>query len=86
MKLTRTQQTLALDWIRRKARLAILPECTLCGGRNWTIADVVLTTNLIDPATRRINYMDGAPLIALTCANCGHILLFSATQMGVLGS
>lgn len=61
------------------------PQCTFCAHREWEITDALfgLPEWLSGGIALDRKIM---PIVTLTCGNCGHVLLFNAVRLGVLGT
>lgn len=59
------------------------PECPLCGGKDWTISDMVF--QLIEFDYRGI-LIQGAqyPVVPLTCPKCGNTYFINAVLTGLI--
>lgn len=66
--------------------LDVLGNCPVCCERDWLIHPEILVDavyNGID-LQLRLNQLFAAPKIRLTCRNCGNLLYFSASALGVI--
>lgn len=80
MELTQQEMERAKEWIDSHAPKL---RCFCCGNGRWQVANKAAMTVMCDTHTGRVHYMEGYPMIALICANCAHIVWFSAPMMGL---
>jgi len=78
--LTKENEGVIKKWVEEKTPGL---RCFCCGHRKWSIQQNPALTVLVDTNSGRIHYMDGYPMIGLTCDYCAHILWFSAPLMGL---
>lgn len=68
-------------WLEKRVSSGL--RCFVCGQQQWGIGNLAAMTSSIDLKTGRIHYMQGYPMIPLTCNNCAHTIFFSANMMGL---
>jgi hypothetical protein len=87
MPMSPAAQQIVADWLTQK-----IPQltCPACNGRKFEGADLVVAVRVRDYAPGPVHVHLGAgqhvrlaPLVPLVCLDCGHVLLFSATVLGV---
>ncbi len=73
MKLTFEQGRAFEDWLRRKVEH---PVCGLCQSTQWRMGELI-------PFGDHLPTEPVGAMAQLVCRNCGQVLLFDATQVGV---
>lgn len=53
-------------------------ECSVCGTNDWALGEI---GEITVQGIRRSIY----PVLPLFCGNCGHVVLFNALMMGLVG-
>ena len=81
MQFSEDEQRIIRDWIGKHTSGGI--RCFICGLHQWTVLPSAAMTITADTQTGRIHYMEGYPLVGLTCNNCAHIIWLSAAAMGL---
>lgn len=81
MQLTQADTERIHRWL--EAHVSSGLRCFACGHAQWAVQNQAGMTVMYDIHTTRIHYMQGFPMIALICAQCGHMIWFSALAMGL---
>jgi len=78
MPLTPEQQKKLQNWLSSKN---VTPNCPSCGGRSWSIGDIISSPVLTSGGTaiggRTI------PMVQVICNNCGFVRLYAAVPIGL---
>jgi hypothetical protein len=87
MALSPAAQQIVADWLKQKAPKL---TCPACNGHKFEGADLVVAVRVKDysPGPVHVHLGTGqhvrvAPLVPVVCLDCGYVLLFSATVIGV---
>ena len=80
MKLTEADKSKITDWLSKKCGQM---RCFCCGTGQWTLVDAATIGVGFDTHTTRFHYHDGVPVVSVACANCGHLVFFSAMMLGL---
>jgi hypothetical protein len=80
MKLTTDDQEKVKAWITDKCGNM---RCFCCGMPNWNIVDIASLSIAMNPKSGRVFYSQGIPVANVVCANCGHVVTFSANMLGL---
>jgi hypothetical protein len=82
MTLSQEDQERITAWIAEKCGQM---RCTACGfGKwTWTILDLATLPIGYDLHTTRFLYHQGVPQVSFVCGNCGHMLFFNTSVLGI---
>jgi len=70
------------EWLTSRAQAL---QCPICSGRSFNVEENALAvTNCLHEKGGNTDYINGFPLVVLSCQTCAHVMFFSAKQMGVL--
>jgi predicted nucleic-acid-binding Zn-ribbon protein len=78
MSLNQQQEQLVRDWLQAKQ---VVKQCPACQAEEWVILEIVEAPVRWPPELH-----SGGPdfsLVPRGCRNCGYIMFFSATKMGL---
>ena len=82
MKLTESQRDLV---IKKLDELWQNPKvCTVCHHSNWIISDTLFEIRNFNKGNLVLGGGSLLPVAVAICSNCGHILFFSAIQLGLV--
>lgn len=70
------------DWVAEHAGLTGLPSCPLCQGRNWGTGDTLYELRRF--SQRAALGGPVAPLVLISCGDCGYIMFLSALKAGLV--
>jgi hypothetical protein len=60
----------------------VVPDCPYCSMHGWVGGEIISSTVLDEQGNAR---PESVPMAQFSCENCGHITLFDARRMGLLG-
>jgi hypothetical protein len=80
MQLTEEQKQKALEYFKKTLQETL--ACPACGHDDWGLSDMLFQISAFRSTS--IPPSPVIPLFPLTCAVCGHILLFNAIVMGLV--
>lgn len=69
-----------IDWLSGKCGQM---RCTCCGYGKWEVIPLATLPIAMDLRSTRFFYSQGLPQVGVLCTNCGHILYFSPSVMGI---
>jgi len=79
-RITEEERSKALAWLNEKAGIGV---CSMCGTKNWILADTMPNPPTYTSAGTRIGGIT-VPMVGIFCAKCGHLVFFSAIVMGLI--
>ena len=82
MHLDEEQQNKILEHLNKALSKPL--KCPVCENSNWGITDEVFEIRGFYEGDMQIGGGPTVPAIILTCKNCGNILLFNASQIGIV--
>jgi ribosomal protein S27E len=81
MQISESNKQKIQTWFKEKA---INMRCLCCGViPNWNLPPFATFNVIVDLDTTRIFYGAGQPQISLVCTNCGNILNFNPSIIGI---
>jgi|SRR5690625_805730 len=80
MNLSEEDKKIILDWINEKCGVM---RCNCCGNAKWELVGFSTLPIGYDVRSTRYFYAQGLPQVTIACINCGHLLFFSPTIMGI---
>ncbi len=80
MKLTDEDNKNIQEWLEERCSNI---RCHACGNGKWQLLDISTLQIGIDLHTTRFFYHGGIPLISITCMNCGYMMQFNPTVIGI---
>jgi hypothetical protein len=60
----------------------VVPDCPYCSVHGWEGVEIISATAIDKQGNART---EAVPMVQFVCNNCGHITLFDARRMGLLG-
>lgn len=80
MQLADEDKKLISEWISEKCGAL---KCFCCGSQRWQLLSSASIWIAFNTHSARTYFHEGVPVVHLICSNCGHILPFSASVMGL---
>ena len=81
MHINKKQQDRVLEHLNKALKKP--PRCPVCEDANWGITDEVFEMRGFHEGEKRTSGDPITPTVILTCKNCGNILLFNASLVGI---
>ena len=60
----------------------VVPDCPYCSTRGWEGVEIISSKVIDEQGNAR---SESVPMAQFVCNNCGHVTLFDAGRMGLLG-
>jgi len=80
MKLNEPDKAVVVKWVSEKCGQM---RCFCCGNARWTLLENAGIQIGFDTRTTRFHYHEGVPVVSVACENCGHLLNFAASLLGL---
>lgn len=80
MKLNEPDKAVVVKWLSEKCGQM---RCFCCGNARWTLLENAGIQIGFDTRTTRFHYHEGVPVVSVACENCGHLLNFAASLLGL---
>ena len=82
MHLNDEQQNKILEHLNKALKKPL--RCPVCEDANWGITDEIFEIRGFYEGDKQIGSVPTTPIITVTCENCGNVLLFNASIVGIL--
>ncbi|MFA6581093.1 MAG: hypothetical protein WCS79_04755 [Paludibacter sp.] len=80
MLITKENNEAIIEWLSSKCGQM---RCTCCGESKLSIGEISTLQIGYDLDTTRFHYHQGMPLISIYCVNCGYVMQFSSSVIGI---
>ena len=74
MPLNREQAHRLEQWLNSRG---IRFNCPICGSTQWETGEIVTAANMS-------GHGDFLPMVQVICSNCGYVMFFAATPIGLI--
>jgi hypothetical protein len=80
VKLTQGDKDKVVKWLGERCGQM---RCFCCGHARWQLLETASIHIGFDTHTTRFHYHEGVPQVTVACENCGHLINFAATLLGL---